>query len=74
MNDVHHFRSSTPSFLISAEPPSQVEQHNKPKSLKVAKEDLWLLICFLRFFRLKVCLEYSSFMNLFYNYSNMAHF
>jgi len=24
MNDVHHFRSSTPSFLISAEPPSQV--------------------------------------------------
>ena len=41
MNDVHHFRSSTPSFLISAEPPSQVEQHNKPKSLKVTKEDLW---------------------------------
>ena len=31
MNDVHHFRSSTPSFLISAEPPSQVEQRKKEK-------------------------------------------
>ena len=33
-----------------------------------------VLICFLHYFRLKFCLEYSSFMNLFYNYSNMAHF
>ena len=41
----------------------------------ILAKTLWhLLICFLRFFRLKVCLEYSSFMNLFYNYSNMAHF